>query len=66
VHNSLQKVNLLGEANSTLFKTLPEECLYLHILLVKYNEKDICNINKTGLFFQIKLKYTFGSNKISE
>jgi hypothetical protein len=65
VRNGLQKVNFSGEANSAPLETLPEERLRLRTLLAKYNEEDIYNADKTGLFFRMEPNHTLGLGKIS-
>ncbi|RGB21586.1 hypothetical protein C1646_634533, partial [Rhizophagus diaphanus] len=52
LHNGLQKVNFLGEANSTPIKNLLAERVRLRALLAKYNVEDIYNADETGLFFE--------------
>ncbi|RGB24474.1 hypothetical protein C1646_632913, partial [Rhizophagus diaphanus] len=51
LHNSLQKVNFSGEANSIPIKSLLAECVHLRALLAKYDAEDIYNADETGLFF---------------
>ena len=65
LRNSLQRFNFSGEANSALFETLLEERLCLRALLTKYDEEDIYNADKTGLFFRMEPNQTLSTSKIS-
>ena len=63
--NSLHKINYLGEANSALLTTLPEEHSRLQRLLANYNKEDIYNADETGLFYRMKPNQTLSTGAIS-
>jgi len=65
LRNCLQRVNFSGEANSAPLETLPEERLRLRTLLSKYNEEDIYNADKIGLFFRMEPNQTLSTGAVT-
>jgi hypothetical protein len=56
---------LSEEANSVPIENLPEKCAYLHVLLAKYDKKDIYNTDETDLFFRMKPNQTLSTSPTS-